>query len=148
MAAMKSVECKAVTTALEKVVEANILLSGLGFENNGVASAHGISHGFTVLKDAKAYLHGEKVAFCTIVQLVLEGRSPKLIDKIVAFCYQVGLPVTLADLGITRDVSANVELLANAVNYKIASNHSFEVTPRKIYQAIMLADSLGIAFGE
>jgi glycerol dehydrogenase len=36
-----------VTPALEKVVEANTLLSGLGFESGGLAAAHAVHNGLT-----------------------------------------------------------------------------------------------------
>ena len=45
-----SCENHVVTVALEKIVETNILLSGLGFESGGLAAAHAIHDGLTVLK--------------------------------------------------------------------------------------------------
>lgn len=54
------------TPALEHIVEANILLSGLGFESGGLASCHAIHNGFTVLEQTHKYYHGEKVAFGTL----------------------------------------------------------------------------------
>ncbi len=58
-----AVEKKAVTLAVEAVVEANILLSGLGFESGGLAGAHAFHNGLTVLEASHAKLHGQKVAF-------------------------------------------------------------------------------------
>ena len=43
-------ESKVVTPALENIVEANILLSGLGFESGGLAASHAIHDGLTVLE--------------------------------------------------------------------------------------------------
>ena len=59
--------------AVEKVIEANTLLSGLGFESGGLAGAHAIHNGLTVLEECHHMYHGEKVAFGTITQLVLEN---------------------------------------------------------------------------
>ena len=42
--AKRDVEHKVVTPAVEKVVEANVLLSGLGFESGGLATAHMIGN--------------------------------------------------------------------------------------------------------
>lgn len=67
-------ENNAVTPALENIVETNILLSGLGFESGGLAAAHAIHDGLTVLEETHKFFHGEKVAFGTICQLVLEKR--------------------------------------------------------------------------
>ncbi|KAK7676816.1 hypothetical protein QCA50_020222 [Cerrena zonata] len=50
----------AVTPAFEAVVEANTLLSGLGFESGGVAAAHSIHNGLTAIDALHGLLHGEK----------------------------------------------------------------------------------------
>ena len=46
-AALRAVESQAVTPALERLVEANTLLSGLGFESSGLAAAHAVHNGLT-----------------------------------------------------------------------------------------------------
>lgn len=42
---------------------ANTLLSGLGFENGGLAVAHALHNGLTAVPETHKYTHGEKVAF-------------------------------------------------------------------------------------
>ena len=65
-----------VTPALEAIVEANTLLSGLGFEDSGLAAAHAIHNGFTAVDgDIHHLSHGEKVAYGTLTQLVLENKT-------------------------------------------------------------------------
>ena len=49
--------------SLERLVEANTLLSGLGFESSGLAAAHAIHNGLTTAPGTHGYMHGEKVAF-------------------------------------------------------------------------------------
>ena len=39
--------------------------------------------------------HGEKVAFGTIAQLVLENVEAAELQEIIEFCIELGLPVTL-----------------------------------------------------
>ena len=73
--AKAAVDRDAVTPSVEAIVEANTLLSGLGFESGGLAAAHSVHNGLTVLKESPITYHGQKVAFGTITQLVLEGRS-------------------------------------------------------------------------
>jgi glycerol dehydrogenase len=63
--AMLAAEQHVVTPALERVVEANTYLSGVGFESGGLAAAHAIHNGMTAIPDAHHYYHGEKVAFGT-----------------------------------------------------------------------------------
>src|SRR4051794_25599397 len=59
--------------ALERLVEANTLLSGLGFESSGLAAAHAIHNGLTAAPTTHSYMHGEKVVFGLLAQLMLES---------------------------------------------------------------------------
>ncbi len=88
------------TQAVENIIEANTLLSGLGFENCGVSGAHGIHDALTVLEPTHHFFHGEKVAFGIIGLLVLENRPLEEIHEAIDFCQDIGLPTTLADLGL------------------------------------------------
>ncbi|KAI8978869.1 glycerol dehydrogenase [Trametes punicea] len=90
----------AVTPALEAVVEANTLLSGLGFESGGLAAAHAIHNGMTAIEELHSLLHGEKVAFGTICQLVLDGVPTSELDRYIEFMLSVKLPVNFEQLGI------------------------------------------------
>ena len=74
-AAKEAAENQSVTPALESVIEANILLSGLGFESGGLATIHALHGGFTLIEEMDTMLHGEKVAFATLVQLALEKEK-------------------------------------------------------------------------
>jgi len=64
-------ENSVVTDAVDNIIEANTYLSGIGFESGGLAAAHAIHNGFTVMRECHNLYHGEKVAFGTLVQLVL-----------------------------------------------------------------------------
>lgn len=79
-------EAQITSAALERVIEANTLLSGLGFESAGLAAAHAIHNGLTVLEATHAYWHGEKVAFGTLTSLVLTDKAPDVIDTVFGFC--------------------------------------------------------------
>ena len=147
-AAMRSVNAKAVTPALERIVEANTLLSGLGFESSGLAAAHAIHNGLTAAPATHAYFHGEKVAFGTIVQLVLEGASRAQFDEVFRFSTSVGLPITLAGIGcadLPRELLHQVAARSTAPGETI-HNEPFEVTPAMVADAILAADAAGRAF--
>lgn len=90
-----------ITESLEAVIEANILMSGLGFENVGCSAAHAVHNGLSACPDGNRALHGEKVAFGVLCQLIAENAPRKLIRKLMKFYLDVGLPLTLEDLGIT-----------------------------------------------
>ncbi len=96
-------EAGVVTPALDCVVEANTLLSGLGFESGGLAAAHAIHNGLTALEPTHRFFHGEKVAVGTLASLFLTGKRAKLIDEVYGFCEAVGLPTTLDGIGL-KDV--------------------------------------------
>ncbi len=143
--ALAAAEQQVVTPALERLVEANTLLSGLGFESSGLAAAHSIHNGLTVADGTHAYYHGEKVAFGTLVQLVLEGKPSHEIDKVLTFSHAVGLPITLADIGL---LASDIEMLDAVAQRSTATsetihNEPFEVQPEMVRDAIRAADALG-----
>ncbi|BDG33105.1 glycerol dehydrogenase [Parageobacillus thermoglucosidasius] len=143
--AFLAVEQNIVTKAVENIVEANTYLSGIGFESGGLAAAHAIHNGFTVIDDTHHLYHGEKVAFGVITQLVLENRSTEEIQKYIAFCTELGLPVTLEDMGITEDIEPKIRKVAEAAcqEGETIYNMPFPVTPDDVYAAIISADILG-----
>src|SRR5436305_9055131 len=97
--ALRALQTKVVTPALERLVEANTLLSGLGFESSGLAAAHAVHNGLTVAPGTHDFFHGEKVAYGLLVQLVLEGQPGAVVEPVLRFATEVGLPITLADIG-------------------------------------------------
>jgi glycerol dehydrogenase len=144
-AALHAVATNAVTPALERLIEANTLLSGLGFESSGLAAAHALHNGLTVAPGTHHYLHGEKVAFGLIVQLVLEGSPGTTIDQVFGFSAQVGLPITLSEIGLgelPRDLLGQIARRATAPGETI-HNEPFEVTEDMVADAILAADALG-----
>ena len=140
-----ALEAGVCTPAVEKVIEANTLLSGIGFESAGLAGAHAIHNGFTVLEECHHMYHGEKVAFGTITQLVLENIPQEDLEEIILWCIEVGLPVTLAELGagkVTDEQLMEVARTACAENDTL-HNMPFEVTPETVFAAIKAADAYG-----
>lgn len=144
-AALQAVSSQSVTPALERLVEANTLLSGLGFESSGLAAAHAIHNGLTAVAETHAYLHGEKVAFGLLAQLVLEGAPSTIMEQVLTFSCDVGLPITLAEIGLgnfTRDRFAPIAERATAPGETI-HNEPFEVTADMVTDAILTADAAG-----
>jgi glycerol dehydrogenase len=146
--AKMAVERGVVTPALEHIVEANTLLSGLSSENGGHAGAHSIHNGLTALAATKMVLHGERVAFCVLAQLVLEGRPVQDIKDVLAFNASVGLPVCLADLGIENPSEQALQLVGERATAEGETIHAtwFPVTASMVVGAIQTADAIGTAF--
>lgn len=140
-----AVEKKVVTPAVEKIVEANVYLSGVGAENGGVAAAHSIYNGFTVLEECADTMHGELVAFGTLVQLVLEGSPMEEIQEVIDFCLSVGLPITLEEVGVNENDEEKIMKAANAACAEGETIHYLlgDVTPEQLFDAIIATDNMG-----
>lgn len=144
--ARQAVELHVVTPAVEKVIEANVLLSGLGFESGGLATAHMIANALPSFPECKRFMHGEKVGFGIISQLCLDDEmSTEAIYRIVDFEIAIGLPVTFADLdlrGIGRDRLKQIGDIC-AGEGSLCRNHPFRVTSEDVVDAMIAADALG-----
>lgn len=134
-----------VTPALERIVEANTLLSGIGFESGGLAAAHSIHNGLTALPETHAFYHGEKVAFGVLAGLQLIDASPDESATVYGFCEQVGLPTTLADLGLQGCDRSRLRQVAEKACAPIESIHheAGMITPDRVLNALLAADAIG-----
>jgi glycerol dehydrogenase len=143
--AKASCEQNVVTPALAHVVEANTLLSGLGFESGGLASAHSVHNGFTRLPGTHDYYHGEKVAVGVLAGLFLADRPSTLIDEVYDFCESVGLPTTLAGIGAGDASDDDLRLVADAAcaDGETIHHEPFPVTPDAVFAAIKTANLIG-----
>ena len=141
--AARSVASGSTNEVLEKVVEANTLLSGIGFESGGLAVAHAIALAYTripVVHDN--YLHGEMVAMGTMVQLAMEGGDEA--TRAARFFASVGLPIHLAQLSLSRDNHGAINTLIEAtLASNITHNMPMMVTDDVLRNAINVADELG-----
>jgi len=144
--AKRAVENHAVTPAVEKVIEANVLLSGLGFESGGLATAHMIGNILSSFPECKDLMHGEKVAFGIISQLCLDDEfdTEEMYD-IVDFEIAIGLPVTFAELGFEQITPEQLKTIGEicAGEGSLCANHPFEVTAEGVIDAMIAADALG-----
>lgn len=134
-----------VTPALENIIETNIFLSGLGFESGGLAAAHAIHDGLTILEGTHGYFHGEKVAFGTLCQLALENAPMEEIIEVLDFCDAIGLPMCLEDIGVST--VSDEELLEVAEKACIPEESiyamPFPITVEAVAASIKTADEIG-----
>jgi glycerol dehydrogenase len=144
-AAVESCEAGVTTPALEKVVEANTLLSGLGFESGGLATAHAIHNGLTMMEQTHEFYHGEKVAFGTLASLFLTDKTIELIDQVYSFCIKTGLPVTLGQIGLGEAPDEDLMRVANASakEGETIHNEAIPVTAESVFNALKVADRYG-----
>jgi glycerol dehydrogenase len=144
VAAVDAVRRRDVTDALERIVEANTLLSGLGFESGGLAVAHAVAQGFTVLPTVhQQYLHGEMVAIGLLIQLMVERRGAEA-QQVAAFFAQIGLPMHLGQLALSSQDTASLRLvMETAMRLPYVENEPFPVTVDTLLAAAHQAHALG-----
>ncbi|MFA5850357.1 MAG: glycerol dehydrogenase [Bacteroidales bacterium] len=144
-AAKMACENKIITEALNRVVEANILLSGIGFESSGLATAHSIHNGLSALEETHSFYHGEKVAFGVLAGLHLTDALPSEIDTVYSFCEEIGLPTTFAEIGINNtDRSRLMKVALKAVVPQEGIHHEAVcITPEKVLYSMIAADAMG-----
>lgn len=146
--AIEACKVHAVTPDLEAIIEANVYLSGVGADNVNCAAAHSFYNGVTSI-DGKHADHGCCVAFGTLVQLVLEGATMEEFKEVQDFCLEVGLPVTLEEVGVTtleqvKTISENACVPGETIH-----NLAGDVKPVELYDAILQADAMGkLALGK
>jgi glycerol dehydrogenase len=148
--AIEAVRGSLVNESVERVVEANTLMSGIGFESCGVAAAHCIAQGLTVIPSIhKNYLHGEMVAIGLMTHLVLEGKEDEA-RKVGTFFAEVGLPLHLAQ--ISQDPARDMETLHTickaAVELPFIHNEPFDVSEETLLNAMLKADRLGLEIAD
>ena len=133
---------------VDRIVTLEEALSGVGADNVNCAAAHSFYNGVTSL-GIKHADHGCCVALGTLVQLVLEGAPKEEFKEVQDFCLEVGLPVTLEEIGVTtpeqvKTISENACIPGETIH-----NLAGDVQPVELYDAIMQADAMGkIALGK
>ncbi len=89
--ARRALEQHALTPAVEKCIEANVLLSGLGFESGGLATAHMIGNNLSSFPECKPSCTARRSAFGIVSQLCLDDeKQTDEIYEIVDFEIAVG----------------------------------------------------------
>jgi glycerol dehydrogenase len=156
-AALAACRHRVVDDPFERVVEAATLLSGLGFESAGLAAAHAVHNGLTAIHTTHGMLHGEKVAFGTLVHLMLEAQqSPGAAvraeaeaeaRRIAGFLIGVGLPVTLGELGVDAADAHAIAAVAERATAPGETIHAmpFPVDTAGVVTALAAADAMGRA---
>jgi glycerol dehydrogenase len=145
--AVAAVRAHRVTDAVERVVEATTLLSGLGAENGGLAAAHAIRNGLATRPEMQACWHGELMAFALLTQLELERRTENDRRDVLRLCLAVGLPVCFVDLGVQSATAAHIaHVAARALSAGESIDHEpCTVTQETVMEALRAADARGFA---
>jgi len=142
--AKEDVEKKICSDAVECITEANIYLSGIGFENNGVSLSHATYNGLTAVYAHYPVMHGEGVAFGLLVELLVEYEETGIFDQgewndLIEFYRNVGLPLTFGQIAVTNTEDEQLRIIAESICSASpnAAREPFEVTPDKIFRALV-----------
>ena len=145
--ALQALDRGIISEAVENIIEANTLMSGLGFQNTNCSIAHAVNAGLTEIPEAAGYLHGERVGFGVICQLMFENSPIEEIDTVLKFMTDVGLPVTLKQLGVEPTMD-NIMKMADKMVYRNKTSHTQAgvVNLDSIAACIMAGDAMGTTF--
>jgi len=139
LAAKRHVEEGRNSVAVERILEANILMtgviSGLGGAKFRTAVAHGLLYGMTVLPPIHKDLHGEVVAFGMLVQLCLEKKENDF-EELLSFLKRLEMPLSLQSLGFT---DLNDPLFKEGLRRTCASGSSVHNMPFPIDEKNLLS---------
>ncbi|XBS71340.1 iron-containing alcohol dehydrogenase family protein [Acerihabitans sp. KWT182] len=146
-AALADMDRGRATPAFRRVVEAVIAVAGMvggcGGEYGRMAGAHAIHNALSYLPETHDILHGVKVAYGILVQLVATGDEEE-VKKLMPFYKNNGFPYNFASLGITTKEAAAVATLAE---FAAARRETFalavaDVSPAQIAAAIRRVEEL------
>lgn len=134
------------TDAYIKVVETIILTSGLvgGFGDvlARTTGAHSIHDGLTVFPEVHEFLHGEKVAYGVLIQLVLDGKLQEIYEVIELF-ESLHLPTSLEDLGIKGNSEIHEKLAASSLGHDPGIfNLPYPVSIKTVTKAIQTVEEI------
>lgn len=128
--AVACVKRKQAGDAVERVVEATILLSGLAFESGGLSIAHSLTRGFSTVPEMARALHGEQVALGLLVQLLAEGREDAFLADLLAFYGRLGLPRALEDFGVCDPEAVERIVAVSWDTAPYIRNFALQLTPQ------------------
>lgn len=148
LSAAEAVAANRVDESLEKVVEANTLLSGMGFESGGLAVAHAVAQSYTAVPVVHDnYLHGEMVAMGTLTQLIMESEDEA--RRVAEFFARVGLPIHLGQISLNTDDESALDTVVEAtMAYPTIYNMPMPMTPEFVRASIIGAHELGLIVAE
>lgn len=132
-----------------EVVDASVLMAGviggMGGAQCRTVAAHAVHNGLTQIPASHTMLHGEKVAYGILVQLRLEemesGNALAMSSRqqLLKFYTQIGLPMTLSDLGLGEMSLRELRQAAEFACQPRSDIHHlpFEVSPQQVMAAMV-----------
>ncbi|MBM5814991.1 MAG: iron-containing alcohol dehydrogenase family protein, partial [Cyanobacteria bacterium M_DeepCast_100m_m1_067] len=127
------------------------LIGGIGGARCRTVAAHAVHNGLTQLAASHGQLHGEKVGYGILVQLRLEeliggnGLAAQARRQLLPFFQALGLPVSLADLGLGQ---ASLEELNAAAAFACREGSDLHHLPFPVGPSDLLAAMVSTTVGQ
>lgn len=144
--ALEAMQTSTLNQAFQNVIETNILLAGMvggfGDDYGRTSGAHSIHDALTILPESHQTLHGYKVAYGILVQLMIEDKKEEL-TRLLPFYHQLNLPTSLKDMGLDlteegyQQVAVRATLPWEQIHYL-----KEEVTPQLVVAAMKKVENL------
>lgn len=143
--AIEANQQRQVTQALEKVIEANIVLAGLANSVRGPlvtpAFAHIIHDTLTHQPEIHTWLHGEKVGYSLLIQSLVENRQWESDGELLTLLRRFHSPLRLPTLSGER--SKRIQQIVNAISFPVdhLRDLPFGITSQGLLQAFLTTDN-------
>lgn len=124
------------------VMETNIMASGLvggfGDEYGRATAAHSVHDAITARPETHHFLHGIKVAYGIMVQLVIEQKWDEM-KRLLPFYKSFNLPISLADLNLASLSQKELQVIADeTVRPKALIHlHPLNISAQDVVNAIL-----------
>ena len=113
--ALEAMSTKTVTASFKHAVDTVFAISGavgcFGVHYGRMAGAHAVHNGMSLVKETHKVLHGTKVSYGILVQLLAEGKKEE-VEKLIPFYKENDLAYNLACVNVVEDVEEKIEKIA------------------------------------
>lgn len=125
----------------ETIIMTGGLVGGFGDRYGRIAGAHAVHNGLTVLDETHDALHGDKVAYGILIQLVLEDKWDE-IEKLIPYYQKIGLPASLQKIGVNEPTEEDIQRVAEKTVLPEESIHVLpgEITAERVREAMLVLE--------
>ncbi|MCO7176567.1 iron-containing alcohol dehydrogenase family protein [Sporolactobacillus kofuensis] len=126
------------TQVMETNVMASGLVAGFGDEYGRATAAHAIHDALTIRPETHHLLHGIKVSYGIMVELIIEGKEDEM-KRLLPFYRALHLPLCLADLSLSGISDGEIREIAEVATRpnSLIQMHPMNCTVDTVYDAII-----------
>ena len=137
--ALEALDKKEVTESFKNAVDTVFAISGcvgcFAVHYGRMAGAHAVHNGMTLVEETHSVLHGTKVSYGILVQLLAEGKKDE-VEKLVPFYKENNLAYNLACVNVVEDVDAKMQKIAE---FAASDKESFKLAVDVCTPEVVLA---------